>query len=331
MTPAGTQKLVAIQKGGNGKVATAADTFTANIIEQFINENDVSELSKRAYRNAINDFAKFLTTTKTELSEVSLFDYREFLKKNRTPRGAKLYFNTAQRFTKWLAWRGYIPYNYGEMLKGVYVDLRTKVKDSLTLDESCKVLESMTGTTEKELRDKAIVAVLLTTGIRVSSLVALNFGDLERRKGVWTMKIWAKGHDGKDATVVLPDETKRLVDDYLATRGKIKTSDPLFISTSRRCKGQRLQTQTISRMVKEIFNTALDADTPRLTCHSCRATCATLAATEAGVDIEKIAECLLHASSSTTRIYIKSSRALENPTSRAVADLIFSHMKGVAA
>lgn len=321
----GTQNLAAVQEGGK----LTADNFTTNIIEQFIKEADVSTLTQKSYRNAAKDLLKFLSAKRAELSETSLIDYRENLKATRTPRGAKLYFGVAKHFTKWLNWRGYICRDFGAMLKGVKVDLSCHVKDSLELSEVVDVLKTMHDKTEIDARNCAIFSLLVTTGIRVSSLVEIKLGDIERRKNVWTIKIFAKGHSGKDSTVILPDETKKLIDKYLKLRGKVKNSDYLFTSCSRRNKGSRLTTQSVSKLCKKIFRTN-GIDSPRLTAHSCRATCATLAS-NAGIEIEQVAECLLHASSSTTRIYIKSSRVLENPTSRAVADLIFSNLKGVAA
>ena len=333
MTTAKTQNLVAGQASGT---LTTADTFTETLVEQFITEADVTANTQRSYRNAVKSLCNFLTSRRVELSETALTDYREFLTNNRTARGAKLYFGVAKHFTKWLAYRGYICRNFAEFLKTPKVDLTVHVKDALTLSEATEILGTMKTDSEVEARNRCILAFLLTVGCRVSSLAKLKISDIERRQKVWTAQIFCKGHGSDKTTVIIPDETKKLIDQYLkirSLRGRINHSEPLFTSLSRRhkkCTPSALTTQTISKICKKIFRSS-NIDSPRITAHSARAAFATIAACDAHVDTETIAAAMSHASTATTKIYIKTARTLENVATRAVADLIFSNLKGVAA
>ena len=190
----------------------------------------------------------------------------------------------------------------------------------LRAEDIAAALATFKGTSAITLRDKAIFALLAACGLRTIEVVRLKFGDIEKRRGNYTLRIWGKGRSGAVDTVNLPSECKRLIDEYLKTRGKIGAGEPLFVSTARSNHGQCLSTQVISRMVKRTFR-AIGIDSPRVTAHSLRHSNATLAL-DSGVDLDSVALNLRHKSTAVTAIYRHDQKILTNPTNSIVAGVI---------
>lgn len=306
--------------------SVAGFSSVAPLINQWIFESDVQPLTAKSYHAAAKVFVNWLTSNGVTLSETALIDYREWLKLNRSTSSAKLYFTICRKLTAWLAKRGYIPQNYGDGLKGIKLDNSVHARDALTFDESVEVLESMTGGNEKALRDRAIMTLLICCGLRSVECVRLDVGDIEKRRGVWTARIWGKARAGKVDTIIIPDEVKAVIDEYLKIRGKVSAYDPLFVSTSRRCKNQRLQTQTISRLAKRAFK-GVGIESKRIVCHSCRHFQATFAL-ELGASLDDVSKNLRHKSVATTEIYRHDVQTFKNQSTRLVARAIFERLKG---
>lgn len=301
-----------------------------NLVSQWIFECDVAEGTQKSYRTAIKSLVEYLHSNFSTLSETALIDYREWLKRTKETSTAKLFFGRAKKFTAWLAKRGYIACNYADGLKGVKLDTSVHSKDALTIEEVVDVLQSFsTAKKEIELRNKAIMYLLINCGLRSCEIVRADVGDVEKRRGVWAMKIWGKGRSGKNDSIVLPNEVKAVIDEYLKVRGKVKNTAPLFVSTSKRNKNQRLQTQTISRLAKRTFQ-SVSIDSKRITCHSTRHTNATLAL-QAGVSLDSVSKNLRHKSIAVTEIYRHDQQFFTNMTTREVAKLIFGRLKGVTS
>ena len=297
------------------------------IVNQWIVENDIAPLTQKSYRTAAKVFVNWLSDNGVELNENALIDYREWLKLNRSTSSAKLYFTICRKLTAWLAKRGYIARNFADGLKGIKLDTSVHARDALTLDESVDVLNSMTGKTEKALRDKCIMLLAFSCGLRAVEIVRLDVGDIEKRRGIWTARIWGKARAGKVDTIVIPDEVKAVIDRYLKVRGKVSPNAPLFSSTSRRNFGKRIQTQNISRLAKRAFlNVGIDSR--RVVFHSCRHSQATLAL-EFGATLDEVSKNLRHKSLAVTEIYRHDVQIFTNTATRLVAAAIFQRLKGV--
>lgn len=299
------------------------------LISQWIVECDVAAGTQKSYRTAIKSLVGYLRSNNVTLSENVLISYREWLKSKKETSTAKLFFGRAKKFTAWLAKRGYIACNYADGLKGVALDTTVHSKDALTVDEVIDTLQTFsTAKKEIELRNKAIMYLLINCGLRSCEVIRADVGDIEKRRGVWTMKIWGKGRSGKNDSIVLPEEVKEIIDEYLKVRGKVKANEPLFTSTSRRNYGQRIQTQNISRLAKRTFKAA-GIDSKRITCHSTRHTNATIAL-DFGVSLDDVSKNLRHRSTAVTEIYRHDEKTFTNQTNRKVAAIIFGKLKEAA-
>ena len=295
------------------------------VIEQWVREADVAALTEKSYRAAANAFAAYLSSNKVVLSETALIEYREHLKRTRAVSTAKLYFGLARKFTAWMAKRGYISFNYGEGLKGVKLAADVHNRDAVSANDAAEAIAAVSGTDKISVRNRAIMSVLAGCGLRSVEVVRLDVKDMEKRRGVWTLRVHGKARAGKSDTVVLPDEVKAEIDAYMKMRGRVNANAPLFVSESRRNAGARLHTQTVSGLVKAAFR-KIGIDSARITCHSLRHANATIAL-DAGVDIDSVALNLRHRSTATTSIYRHDTKVFTNDCNRVVAREIFGRLK----
>jgi len=135
--------------------------------------------------------------------------------------------------------------------------------------------------------------------------------------------VHGKGRDEKDNFVILTEKTYKPIEDYLNSRGKVTSSEPLFISTSNNSKGERLTTRTISYIAKEGLK-AIGLDANSFTAHSLRHTTA-VNILRAGGSLEMAQYTLRHTNPATTQIYtatLNEERRLKN-SGEALIDSLY--------
>ena len=154
---------------------------------------------------------------------------------------------------------------------------------------------------ERRARDKAILEMLFSTGLRVSELCSLK-NDLDLRLDEFSIR----GKGGKVRVVFLSDEAKKAVKDYLALRKDM--SDALFAPTSKavgeptKSVGlhEGLTRRSIERIVKRYATIA--GISKKVTPHVIRHVFATDLLSN-GADIRSVQAMLGHANIGTTQIY----------------------------
>ncbi|MCK5027753.1 MAG: tyrosine-type recombinase/integrase [Candidatus Pacebacteria bacterium] len=171
--------------------------------------------------------------------------------------------------------------------------------DMISAEELARLLAAPEGDDVKNLRDKAIVELLFSTGLRVSELCSLSrYIDLEKDE----FSIRGKGE--KIRVVFLSDEAKRAIKKYL--RSRIDTDEALFINLSTINtaedvnRSHRLTTRSVERIVKHC---AIKAGiTKKVTPHVIRHSFAT-DLLQNGADIRSVQVMLGHSDISTTQVY----------------------------
>ena len=104
------------------------------------------------------------------------------------------------------------------------------------------------------LRDRAIVFVLLDSGLRVSELCALLIADCDVERGRLHV---AHGKMDKERYVIVGSRTRRAIWRYLATRPDAPASSPLFLTHN----GTAMQRNTLTQMIQRIGGRAAVAHT----------------------------------------------------------------------
>ena len=176
---------------------------------------------------------------------------------------------------------------------------------------------------DKALRDYAIITLLLRTGLRTIEVIRANVEDITFKGSQRVLLIQGKGRDEKDNFVLLTDKTYQPIAQYLATRGNINGSEPLFTSTSNNSKGERLTTRSISYIAKEGLK-AIGLDERAFTAHSLRHTTA-VNILRAGGSLETAQFTLRHSNPATTQIYtatLNEERRLQN-SGEALIDTLY--------
>lgn len=271
------------------------------MIEDYLMELEIRNYSKntiKTYRSIINNFYKFL------LTEEDLYDERLVLRAfKRYIRHLKRERNVSQNYIYLVTVvvKKFFEFGGIGVLKEVKTPKRTKsLPKSLSEDEVQRLIHAMdksnsnNGSTHHSislmLRNKVILALLYSTGLRVSELVNLEINslDLDER----TIRIRGKGE--KDRIVLFDDKTGELIEGYLERRNS--DSEYLFVNRS----GNHLTPRYIQMMIKDYAKAA--GIKKRVTPHILRHSFATHLLKN-GVDIRAIQQLLGHSNLSTTQIY----------------------------
>jgi site-specific recombinase XerD len=166
-----------------------------------------------------------------------------------------------------------------------------------------RLLNSPSGTTLKDLRDKAILELLFSTGLRVSELCSLN-SDID----LTSEELSIRGKGGKVRVVFISDAAKKAVKGYLKARKDM--SDALFIQVDneiskkdqkvKRNNTAALTRRSIERIVKQ--HAIKSGISKKVTPHVMRHMFATDLLGN-GADLRSVQALLGHSSITTTQIY----------------------------
>lgn len=172
----------------------------------------------------------------------------------------------------------------------------------LTTDEVEEILSNINIDTPAGYRNRAILELLWASGMRVSELSGLNFGNLNLENNEIT--VFGKG--AKERIILVSDRAKKYLEGYIDfarslvakdyNLGPITDTTPVFINKT----GYRLQT----RMIRNVINDIVEKiELPKkVTPHMFRHSFATHLI-ENGADLRVVQELLGHASISNTQIY----------------------------
>ncbi|MFH0846336.1 MAG: site-specific tyrosine recombinase/integron integrase [Patescibacteria group bacterium] len=254
------------------------------------------------YDRYLTRFLKYLESdSPSAVTDENLRKYRLWL--NRQESGIKE--ETLKKRTQnyyLIALRGFLKYLVRRDIKSLAperIELAKVSERSLDLisgDELKRLLNAPKGDELKDLRDKAVLELLFSTGLRVSELCALN-SDIDLNKDEMSVR----GKGDKVRVVFISDNSKKSIQKYLKNRKDM--GEALFISLSKQSekkKDNRLTPRSVERLVKHY---AIKAGiTKKVTPHIIRHSFAT-DLLQNGADLRSVQMMLGHADISTTQIY----------------------------
>lgn len=275
-------------------------------IEDFLTylsfEKNYSEHTIKAYKSDIVSFLIWINSNCITTDLNKLREYMHFIQ--------RFEYKKTTILRKIASLRGFYKYLYRERIidnnpaSNLIAPKKNKsLPKFLTDDEMERILDNVHITTPAGFRNKAILELLWATGMRVSELSGLNFGDLELEND--EIKVFGKG--AKERIVLISKRAKNFLQQYINTARplipgcngiKINNDEnsPVFINNT----GYRLQTRTIRNVINEIVERI---QLPKhVTPHMFRHSFATRLI-EHGADLRVVQELLGHASISNTQIY----------------------------
>ena len=283
------------------------------LIDQFLEyleiEKNCSKLTIRDYRHYLKVFAEWFSSTLplkiiSDLDLQTVRKYRVFLANRADNKGLTLKRVTQNYYV--IALRSFLRFlikNEYKTLEPSKIDLPKTESRSLKFldkDQVDRLVTAIDTSKEEGLRDRSILELLFSTGLRVSELVKLNHNqvNLDRKE------FGVIGKGGRARLVFVSDRATDWIKRYLEKR-KDRFS-PLFIRYSGRVveenngEKMRLTARSVERIVKKYVRLArLPVDA---TVHTLRHSFATDLLTN-GADIRSVQEMLGHKNISTTQIY----------------------------
>lgn len=294
--------------------------FTPSMFTAWISYLDASPKTIETYTRNIRPFAYYLEATGTDQpTRADVLQYRDTIRAKHKPATVQAYITAVKLFFSWTAQAGIYP-NIAEKVKGAKTDPEHK-KDYLTAKQVTRLFSSIDSSTLKGKRDFAILALMITSGMRTIEISRADVGDLQNIADFTALFVQGKGHDEKSDFVKVAEPVEKAIRDYLTARGKAKSDEPLFTSDAHRNAGERMTTRSISRIVKEHLKAA-GFDSDRLTAHSMRHTAATLNLLNGGT-IEETRQLLRHTNINTTLIYSHALERAKNNSENRIANAIF--------
>ena len=280
-----------------------------NYIDQFIQyltlEKGASDHTCRGYLNDLSHLEGFIRasglyavseTGEVDVSRVDRDIIRVYLRAlfrstKRSSIARKL--GAIRSFFQYLVREGIISRNPA---KGVATPkLEKHIPHTLTIDEMFRMLDGPDPSSSLGLRDRAVLELLYSCGIRVGELTQLNCDDVEWELGV--IKVLGKGK--KERIVPIGSKAMEALKDSLASRGLSPGNSrgyPLFVNT----RGGRLTDRSVRRIVEKYGKRCGLGRS--ISPHALRHTFATHLL-DAGADLRDIQELLGHVSLSTTQKY----------------------------
>jgi site-specific recombinase XerD len=254
--------------------------------DRFLASPALSEATRRAYGGDVGEFSAWLEERGTSLDAVDvrvLSDYVAWLGGGR--RGRKLAPATISR--KLAAVRAFLRHALGpDRVPDARLGPRRarRLPDAPAAAEIERTLEALEGEGPVALRNRALVELVYSAGLRSAEAVGLDLGDVDFEQELVHVR---RGKGGKERVVPLGEEAALWLARYLReARSALATGadDALFLSA----RGRRLDTSTLRRIVPHP--------------HRLRHAFATHLL-DGGADLRTIQELLGHSSLSTTQVY----------------------------
>ena len=294
---------------------------TEELLNGFITFLDVSPRTVRAYHGAIRQLMTFFKSCNiSQPLRNDIITYRRHLEeRGLKPSTIHLYLVAIRRFFQWTEQTGLYP-NIAANIKAPKQDTGHK-KDYFAGEQIKSILNNIDRSNTEGLRNYALLALMTTGGLRTIEAVRANVEDLQVVGGVSVLYIQGKWRTDKKDFVKLTSEVESAIRTYLKARGEVQDGEPLFASQSKRNRGQRVTTRTISGICKKAMRLS-GFNSKRLTAHSLRHTAVTLALMS-GQSLEEVQHFARHRNISTTQIYAHNLDRMNSQCEASIARAIF--------
>jgi site-specific recombinase XerD len=253
-------------------------------IDRFLESPGLGEATRRAYRHDVEEFGQWLEDRRLLLAEVDVRVLTDYVSDLGRARPRKLAPATIAR--KIAAVRSFLRFTLGpaQVSDASLAPRRPRrLPDTPKTSEVEAALDALDGDGPLALRNRALVELVYSAGLRSSEAVGLDLADVDFDRE----QLHVRGKGGKERMVPLGEEAGHLLARWLreARPGLLRGAEnAVFVSA----RGKRLDTSTLRRIfahphrLRHAFATHL---------------------LEGGADLRTIQELLGHSSLSTTQLY----------------------------
>ena len=279
--------------------------YVLDFIEHLEVEGGRMPKTAENYEFYLNRFIEFSGDIKVaDITGEILRKYRLWLNRLENERGETL--ATITQSYHLIALRGFLKYLSKRDILSMSpdkIELPKTARKQVTFlhyDEVQRLIDGVDTNTESGLRDRAIIELLFSSGLRVSELVNLNRDHINTKR----REFMVRGKGQKDRPVFISQAAADWVEQYLAMRQD--TLAPLFISYSRNVEAntsgnfRRLTARSIQRAINKYARLA--GITKHVSPHTMRHSFATDLLMN-GADLRSVQTMLGHSDISTTQIY----------------------------
>ena len=274
--------------------------YINDFIDYLVVEKGLSNNTQESYRFDLIDFSNYLNNHHINdlrsLSEKDITDYLAYLKDNKKlkARSIERHLTTLRMLYKYLIKNEIIDTDITSNIDNL--KLGRHLPDVLSIDEVNSLLDIKLETIY-DIRTKAMLEIMYSSGLRVSELVNLELSDID----LFNDTILINGKGSKERIVPIGEYSKKYLNDYLEIRNSLikrKHGNPnkLFLNNH----GMPITRNGFNYLLNEILKEkGIDK---KVTPHTLRHSFATHML-DNGADLRSIQELLGHSDIVTTRIY----------------------------
>ena len=276
--------------------------YIDKFIDYISNERKYSLHTIRAYTNDLNIFFNFLSNYNHKLNIINIdrsiihLYIQSISKKKIGGKTLQRKVSSIKSFYKFLSDRELIKYNISDLIQIPKAD--KNLPNFLSQKEITKLMSLPDLSSYKGVRDKSVLEVLYSTGLRISELISIEISNISRSKR--TIKVLGKG--SKERYALLGKEALISIENYLIIRCKLyPNKDNFFLYPClNKSKLNHISTRAMFNIVKKYLVNI--SNNEKLSPHSLRHSFATHLL-ENGADLLAVKDMLGHEDLSSTQIY----------------------------
>ena len=277
--------------------------FIISFLEYLSKERNFSNHTIRNYRIDLIEFADYLNGIDSNLiiTDIDRTFIQNFIKETslsgKSDKTLQRKVASIKSLYKFLSLTNKVKSNISELISSPKVS--KKLPHLLSLKEIELLMKQPDLSSFKGIRDKSILEIFYSTGVRISEIINIKIQDLFLDKKM--IKILGKG--SKERYVILGKEALNSISEYLRIRDKILNCSienlylyPALIKNSKKSISYKSMYNLVKKYLMKISNNE------KLSPHSLRHSFATHLL-ENGADIKSVKDLLGHKDLSSTQIY----------------------------